>query len=192
MKRNMAIVWIVLAAALIANAGTITGKVGGASGISVVYVEAPAGKPVTLSTKHYLMDQRELQFQPHVLVVPVGATVDFQNSDSVGHNVFWPAISGNKSLGHNLGTWPQGEKKSFKFDKPGVVPLLCIVHPNMSGYLVVTSTPYAAETDAAGNYRITDVPDGAYTVTAWHEGSKLQSKQISVAGDGKADFTLTK
>ena len=80
-----------------------------------------------------MMDQKSLLFQPHILVAPVGATVEFLNSDKVAHNIFWPAISGNKKLGHNLGTWPTGEKRAFKFDTPGVVPLLCNVHPGDVG-----------------------------------------------------------
>src|SRR5271157_752430 len=60
-----------------------------------------------------------------------------QNRGSVQHNLYWPSNGGNKKLGHNLGTWPQGEKRSFKFDHPGVISLLCNVHPEMSGYFVV-------------------------------------------------------
>jgi Carboxypeptidase regulatory-like domain/Copper binding proteins, plastocyanin/azurin family len=138
------------------------------------------------------MDQKGLMFRPHIMAVPVGTTVEFLNSDNVAHNVFWASISGNKKLGHNLGTWPQGEKKPFKFDQPGVASLLCNVHPEMSGYIVVTPTPYVAESDAAGNFTIAGVPDGSYTVTAWHEGAKNQSKPVTVAGGASVDFTLTK
>jgi hypothetical protein len=101
-------------------------------------------------------------------------------------------VSGNKKLGHNLGTWPQGEKRAFKFDNPGAIPLLCNVHPEMSGYVVVSPTPYFAVTDKSGSYKIDNVPDGSYTVTAWHEGAKNSSKPVTVAGEGKADFTLSK
>jgi hypothetical protein len=131
-------------------------------------------------------------FTPHLTVVQVGTTVDFLNSDSVAHNVFWTSVGGNKKLTHNLGTWPKGEKRSFKFDNPGAVPLLCNVHPEMAGYIVVAPTPYFATTDKSGEYKIDNVPDGSYTVTAWHEGAKNQSKPVSVAGDAKADFTLSK
>ena len=116
------------------------------------------------------MDQKCLKFIPHILVAPVGSTVEFLNSDKVAHNIFWPAISGNKKLGHNLGTWPTGEKRAFKFDTPGIVPLFCNVHPEMSAYVIVTPTPFYAESDEAGNFKIANVPDGSYTVTAWHEG----------------------
>lgn len=192
MKKALAAIAAVLVLAALASAGEISGKVTGVKGASVVYVNAIQGKTFPAPEKHVVIDQKGLMFQPHITVAQVGTTVDFLNSDSVAHNVFWPAISGNKKLGHNLGTWPQGQKKAFKFDEPGVVPLLCNVHPEMAGYLVVTPTPYAAETDASGNYKIANVPDGQYTVTAWHEGAKEQSKPVKVAGSATQDFTLSK
>ena len=173
-------------------AGDIEGKVAGMKGKSVVYVDTIAGKTFPAPKDHPVMDQKGLMFSPHVMLVQQGTTVEFLNSDTVQHNVFWTAIGGDKKLGHNLGTWPKGEKRSFTFDKPGVVPVLCNVHPEMAGYLVVSPTPYFAETDDSGAYKIKDVPDGSYTVTVWHEGAKNQSKPVTVAGGGKADFTLTK
>jgi plastocyanin len=181
---------LVLSAA--AHAGTIEGKVAGGSGPSVVYVDAIPGKSFPAPTQHALIDQQGLAFHPALAVVQVGTTVDFQNNDSVQHNVFWPSVGGNKKDSHNLGTWPKGEKRPFKFTQAGVVPLLCNVHPEMSGYLVVSPTPYFAETDASGAYKIENVPDGKYTVVAWHQGAKQQSQAVNVAGAGKADFTLGK
>lgn len=109
---------LLMATALIgtAVAGEIQGKVSGAAGTSVVYVDAIPGKTFPPPSQHFQIDQKGLMFQPHVLVIPVGATVDFQNSDSVQHNLFWPSINGNKKLGHNLGTWPKGERPSFQFE----------------------------------------------------------------------------
>jgi plastocyanin len=193
MQRN--VVWLavlVMAASVAMYAGDVKGKVSGVSGVSVVWVEAIPGKTFPPEAKNPVMDQKGLMFQPHIMAVPVGTTVEFLNSDNVAHNVFWASISGNKKLGHNLGTWPQGEKKPFKFDQPGVASLLCNVHPEMSGYIVVTPTPYFAESDAGGNFTIAGVPDGSYTVTAWHEGAKNQSKPVTVAGGASVDFTLTK
>ena len=188
----MMVMAVVAMMSLAASAGTISGKVSGVSGESVVYVEAIAGKTFPAPTAKPVMDQKGLMFQPHLIVVEQGTTVEFLNSDSVAHNVFWISIGGNKKLGHNLGTWPQGEKRGFKFDNPGAVPLLCNVHPEMSGYIVVSPTPYFTKTDKSGEYKIENVPDGSYTVTAWHEGAKNQSKPVTVAGDSKADFTLSK
>ena len=175
-----------------ASAGTISGKVSGLPGESAVYVESIPGKTFPAPTEKPVIDQRRIMFRPHITVVQQGTTVDFLNSDPVAHNVYWTAISGNKKLGHNLGTWPQGQTRSFKFDDAGVVPLLCIAHPEMNGYLIVTPTPYHAITDKDGNYKIENIPDGQYTVVAWHEGAKNSSKPVTVAGNTKADFTVSK
>ncbi|MBZ5648162.1 MAG: carboxypeptidase regulatory-like domain-containing protein [Acidobacteriia bacterium] len=193
MNRTWTLVVIaVLAASTLVSAGSINGKVSGVTGPSVVYVDTIAGKTFPAPEKHFLMDQKGLLFQPHILVVPLGATVDFLNSDNVAHNVFWPSVGGDKKAGHNLGTWPKGEKKSWKFDHPGAASLFCNVHPEMSGAVVVSPTPYYAETDKSGNYKIENVPDGQYNVVAWHEGAKQQTKPVTVKGDTKADFTLSK
>ena len=185
-----------LSLASVAKAGDVKGKVAvqglKSAGNIVVYVDAIPGKKFDPPSQHVTIDQRQMAFVPKVTAVIQGTTVDFLNSDSVAHNVYWPSIGGNKKLGHNLGTWPKGEKKSFKFDAPGAVPILCNVHPEMSAYLVVVPTPYFATSDQAGNYKIENVPDGSYTVIAWHEGAKNQSKPVSVSGDTKADFTLSK
>jgi plastocyanin len=193
MKRIAFVTAAVIAELSIAAfAGTIHGKVSGVNGESVVYVEAVAGKTFPAPTEHITIDQKGLMFVPHISVVQQGSSIDFQNSDSVAHNVFWPSISGNKKLTNNLGTWPKGQKKAFKFDNPGVVPLLCNVHPEMSAYVVVSPTPYFAMTDKDGEFKIENVPDGAYTVAAWHEGAKSKSAPVKVAGDTAADFTLSK
>ena len=182
---------LVLTLAAAAFAGTIKARYLQGNPPSSTWILSQA-RPSRRPPQKPLMDQKGLVFSPHLLIVQAGTTVEFQNSDSVQHNVFWPSISGNKKEGHNLGTWPKGEKRPFTFDTPGVVPLLCNVHPEMSGYIIVSPTPYFAETDASGNYKIENVPDGKYNVVAWHEGMKPQTKSVDVAGTGKADFTLSK
>jgi len=193
MQRNVGwLAVLVIAASVAMYAGDIKGKVSGVSGSSVVWVEAIAGKTFPPPDKNPVMDQKGLMFQPHIMAIAAGTTVEFLNSDNVAHNVFWPSISGNKKLGHNMGTWPKGEQKPFKFDQPGVVTLLCNVHPEMAGYIIVSPTPYFAESDASGEFTMAGVPDGSYTVTAWHEGAKTQSKPVTVSGGASVDFTLSK
>jgi plastocyanin len=195
MNRNVVLVILtVLVVTLAASAGTISGKVAGVSGESVVYVDAIQGKTFAPPGEHPVMNQKGLLFQPHILVVQVGTTVDFLNSDKVAHNAFWPSFQqgAQKGPGKNLGTWPQGERRSFKFDQPGVAPLLCNVHAEMSGYIVVVPTPYYATTDGSGNYKIENVPDGQYNIVGWHEGAKKQTKPVAVSGEATVDLTLSK
>ncbi len=189
--KTVALVLLMLVFSLHVFAGTLSGKVSGVSGKSVVYLDAP-GKTFPAPEKKPVMDQKGLLFSPHIMVVQQGTTVEFLNSDNVQHNVFWPSIGGDKKAGHNLGTWPKGEKRPYKFDHPGVAPLLCNVHPEMAGYIVVSPSPYFAETDDSGNYKIDDVPDGTYNATVWHEGAKPQTKSVTVSGGTKADFTVSK
>ena len=166
-------------------AGEIKGKVtvhGMRSAENIaVYVDATAGKTFDPPAQHVVIDQRKMTFIPHVVVVLKGVTLDFLNSDPVGHNVYWPSISGNKKLAHNLGTWPQGVKKSFQFNDLGVASLLCNVHPEMSGYVVVVPTPYFAVTDKEGNYTIKDVPAGTYTLKTWSEEGKPVTQSVIVS-----------
>jgi plastocyanin len=193
MKVKAAFAMVIVAGwCMTAWAGSISGKVSGMKGRSVVYVDTIAGKTFPAPKEHPVMDQKGLLFSPHIMAVQQGTTVEFLNSDNVQHNVFWSAIGNDKKAGHNMGTWPKGEKRPYTFDKAGVVPLLCNVHPEMGGYIVVSPTPYFAETDDSGNYTIKDVPDGSYNVVVWHEGAKNQTKPVTVSGDTKADFTVSK
>ena len=117
-------------------------------------------------------------FKPHLLVVQEGTTVEFQNDDSVQHNVFWPSVGGNRKAGHNLGTWPKGEKRPFKFDQPGVVPLLCNVHPEMSGYIVVSPRHISRRPMPAATTRSTTFPTASTPSSPGTKGSKQQTKPV--------------
>jgi plastocyanin len=156
---------------------------------AVVYVDAIPGKTFPAPAEHALIDQKDMQFVPRVTVVQAGATVDFRNSDALLHNVFSPDKCADR---FNLGSWPQGQKKSYTFKQPCAASLLCNVHPEMEGFVVVVPTPWAAVTDKTGTFVIKNVPDGAYTVKVWHPKLKESSRQVTVAGDTKADFELKK
>jgi len=158
-----------------------------------VYVDAIADKKFDAPKEHVTVDQRKMAFIPHVIVVQQGTTVDFLNSDPVGHNVYWPSVSGNKKLSHNLGTWPKGEKKPFQFNDLGVASLLCNVHPEMSGYVVVAPTPYFAVTDKDGNFEIKNIPAGKYTLKTWSEDGKPVTQAIDVsAATTSVELTVKK
>jgi plastocyanin len=154
---------------------------------AVVYVAKLPGKTFPAPKEHATIDQTNRVFQPHVLPVLVGTTVDFLNSDPYLHNVFSPEACADK---FNLGTFGKGEKKSHTFRKECFTPLLCIVHPEMEGFIAVLPTPYFAVTAADGSYDIRDVPDGTYAVKVWHPKLKGNEKSVTVHGATQADFQM--
>jgi plastocyanin len=184
---------LILAMALPAAAGDLHGKLvcKGAKDCAeaVVYVAAIPGKTFPAPKEHAVVDQKSMVFTPKVQPVLVGTTVDFLNSDAVLHNVYTPAVCADK---FNLGTWPQGQTKSYTFAKECVAELLCKVHPEMQGFVVVVPTPYFAAVKADGSYKIADVPDGSYTVKAWHPKLKPAEKPVTVAGATEASFEIAK
>jgi len=192
-----AVLFTVLLCASVSWAGEIKGKVS-VQGIRsaeniAVYVDAIPGKTFPAPSQHVIIDQIKMTFVPHVAVVLKGTTVDFLNSDNVGHNVYWPSVSGNKKLAHNMGTWPKGQSKGFQFNDPGVASLLCNVHPEMSGYVVIAPTPYFAVTNKAGEYEIKNVPDGHYTLKTWSEDGKPTTATVDVSGSAAtADLIVKK
>jgi plastocyanin len=182
--------FFVLIALMVLSSFAYSEKVSGvvkAGGASAVVLEPVSAKPLSPSNQTVTLDQRGLKFTPSILVIQQGTTVEFRNSDTVSHNVFWPNISGNKKLAHNLGTAPSGQSQRFKFDSPGNVQILCNIHPEMTANIVVSPSPYFAQTDAAGAYSINNVPEGAYKATAWHNG-KATTVSVTVKGDTTVDF----
>ena len=182
-----AIILLMGSLASTAWAGNVKGKVT-AQGMPspeniVVYIDSVPGKTFLPPIQHAIMDQVRMTYVPHVLVILKGTTVNFLNDDPVPHNVYWPAINRDRKLAHNMGTWPQGIVKSFTFNELGDVPLLCKVHSEMSGYIVVVPTPYFALTDKEGNYTIKNVPPGQYTLKTWSEKAQPTTQVVTVKAD---------
>jgi plastocyanin len=174
--------------------GRITGSVK-ATGLSsnadaVVYVQEVKGAAKPLASP-VTMDQRQMQFLPHVLPVVVGTIVKFLNSDPTAHNVFSPDFEK-----YNLGTWPQGQSKDHVFAQcakfPCVYTQLCRVHPEMEGFVLVLQNPHFAVSDKEGRFEIAGVPPGSYTVGVWHPKLKAAAKPVTVEAGKPAsvDFTL--
>ncbi len=170
------------------SAGTITGTIEASSDKykkdAVVYLLGVKG-PVT--PQHVSIDQKSLAFVPHVTAIPAGSTVDFKNNDKVNHNIF--SASAVKKF--NLGTYNPGSSKPVTFEKPGVINLLCNVHSEMSGWVVITENQYAAVTEHDGKFTINNVPAGTYKITAWSEKLKAQEGTVTVA-DGKTATVTVK
>jgi len=167
--------------------GTVTVKGARDARDAVIYVDEIKGKVFEAPKEHAKMDQKNMAFIPHVLPVLAGTKVDFHNSDAVLHNVFTPDKVADK---FNLGTWPQGQVKSYTFKNVGSAVMLCNVHPEMEAFVVVLPTPYFAKTGPDGRFRIEGVPAGTYTVKVWHEKLKAQSASVAVPAEGTATVTF--
>ena len=172
---------------LTAFAADITGKVDVTPAKylaeTIVYVEKAPG---TFPPKAHKMDQKGMQFLPHLLIATVGDTVDFLNSDGVAHNVYSP-----DGGGYNLAMIEAGKSGKHTFDKPGTYSQLCSVHPEMLGYVFVGQNPFAAVVGKDGTYQIKNVPPGQYTVALWN--SHLKAKAVSVtlgAEKAEANFSV--
>ena len=137
------------------------------------------------------MAQQNISFQPHVLIVPVGASVAFPNKDSVRHHVY----SFSRPKKFELKLYGRDETRSVLFDKPGMIALGCNIHDQMSGFIWVVDTPFAAQTDAAGRVVIADVPPGGASLRLWHPtirapANVLQQAITVGAGGFATTFTL--
>lgn len=114
---------------------------------------------------HYQLLQQGRRFRPHVLVVPVGAVVEFPNHDPFFHNVF--SLFDGKRF--DLGLYEAGSTKTVTFNSPGVSYIFCNIHPEMSAVVIVTKTPYYALSNKQGDVVIKNVPPGLYELNVWHE-----------------------
>lgn len=134
---------------------------------------APATDPGTAVR----VDQRGLRFDPRVVAVRVGQTVEFTNLDDERHVVH--VVSGGD---FNRAMAP-GELARLATSRPGVLKLACDIHGHMRGYVVVADTPWVRTCDRDGNYRFADVPEGRYTLKAWHEVGDPVEREV-VVGPG--------
>jgi plastocyanin len=143
----------------------------------LVYIDKVEGKTFPPQKGKVFMGQKNLVFKPHVLPILKGTTVDFTNDDTTVHNVFAPPGAAKQ---FNLGTYGVGVTKTETFDALGEVPLLCNVHAEMAGFIIVLQNPYYAVTDKAGNFEIKGVPPGTYKLKFWHEKLKEISQNVTV------------
>jgi plastocyanin len=134
------------------------------------------------------LDQRNERFEPHVLAITTGSTVEFPNNDSTYHNVF----SFSRARTFDLGRYKPGRTGTVRFDRPGVVPVFCDIHSHMSAYILVFDHPYFAVSDASGRYAIAGVPPGSHALSVWSEVGRAASRRVTLAAGGtvEADFTV--
>ncbi len=134
------------------------------------------------------IDQKDMRFVPRILVVPKGSTINFPNGDAVYHNVF----AEFEAKTFDLGMYPKGQSRSVTFQRPGIVSVLCNIHAEMSAYIVVVDSPHYAKSGKGGKFKFS-APPGQYTLRAWHESGKSESRPLTVGGEPlELAVTITK
>lgn len=146
---------------------------------AVVYL-VPVSGSAPGSAGRATIDQRKLRFRPRVVAVGSGAEVVFRNSDPLLHNIFSP----EEDEPVDLGTYPEGEVRSHRFERTGPHVILCNIHPEMEAWVFVAPTPWRAVSSTSGEVRIEGVPPGEYRLHAWHRRAEPLERSLK-AGSGE-------
>jgi|GEM_PF-768947 len=135
------------------------------------------------------MVQRGKEFHPKLLIAPVNTKVWFPNDDPIFHNVF----SYNPVQRLDLGNY-KGKGTPVLFDKPGVYPIGCEIHPWMSAHIVIVNTPFYGKTNSSGEVIIRDLVPGQYTFYLWADRLKkgIKTEEIVRPGLNKVTWTIGK
>jgi len=158
----------------------VLGPKGGVQNAVVWLENPPAGAKWPADRPNVEMDQKGCVFVPRVVVVPVGGTVEFLNSDRLLHNLH----SLSKDNAQFNRTQPRGRNIPITFTRPEFVPIVCDLHSWMKSWVVVAEHPYYAVTDASGAFRITGVPPGKYRLRMWQETLGERTQEVQVGADG--------
>jgi plastocyanin len=138
---------------------------------------------------HAVVDQVDRTFVPDLLVIPVGSTVEFPNSDAVSHQIY--SFSSAKHF--QLPLYRGKPYPPVHFDQSGVITLGCNIHDEMLAYLLVTDAPYFGRTDSTGRWS-TDLPRGRYQVTVWHPRIRDSEadlvRELTIGEGDRAELTL--
>ena len=153
-------------------------------GAAVIYLEGtgaaatPAAVDITINDKVY---------RPRVVVIPIGSTERFPNTDPFDHNVF----SVTEPNQFDLGLYGRGAAKTHTFTHPGLVRVYCNVHPRMVAYVVVMANRYYAQPGVDGSFTIENVLPGHYKLHVWHERISAEIvKDVIVTATGAADLRV--
>lgn len=189
-RMSLAAVLVCATASLAAADATVTGTVDAKPAKflkdSIVYVKTVPGAKNT--AQKLKIDQKNMQFEPHIVLAAVGDTVTFTNSDKVDHNVMSPDGK------YDLGTKPGGSVSEHVFAQAGVFAQVCKIHPEMLAYVFVGQNRFSTTVDDKGAYKIAGLPAGTYELDVWNPKLKTKPQTIKVGADGTttANFSLTR
>ncbi|HLK64982.1 MAG TPA: hypothetical protein VKU19_16180 [Bryobacteraceae bacterium] len=150
----------------------------------VVILDAKSAVPP--EPQKLVMEQRNGRFDPDLMVVSTGSTVEFPNADPIFHNVF--SLSSTQSF--DLGFYPKGQTRTVKLNRSGIVQVYCHIHANMYAAIVVTSSPWYGKPSADGSFSWSRIPPGHYRVLAWHKVAGMHQTTVDIPANGAVDVTM--
>jgi plastocyanin len=145
----------------------------------------PPGAKWPVSLPVVQMDQEQCVFVPRVVVVPVGGTVEFLNTDRLLHNLHSNS-TGNPIFNR---TQPRGRTIPIVFKEPEIIRVDCDLHPWMRTWVVVAEHPFYTVTNDQGEFTLGNVPPGQYTLQLWQES--LGDVTMNVTVRDEAITTVT-
>ena len=148
---------------------------------AVITIAVPNAK-VKVPKKPIGLDQIACRFEPHVLLIPAGATAEFLNSDKISHNVHL-VVRKNRPFNRTVAA---GKSEKTVLKRAEAIRVGCDLHPWMECYLFVTDTPYTVATDSEGRFELPDVPPGEYEIKVWHEKLGKTKSKVTIAADGSS------
>jgi plastocyanin len=165
-----------------ANMTLVIADDGGIQFVAVT-LDVEGAEEVPVPEEPIVVDQSGCRFVPHLVVVPVGSTIAFGNSDDVSHNLPTYPIK-HTPLNQTVAA---GNRLEQKMEKAEEVKVGCDIHPWMASYIVVTEASHYATTDASGAFELSNVPAGEHEIEVWHETLGKGSATVTVAEDGSSE-----
>ena len=165
----------------------IVSKEGKVANVFVYLKDGVKGKFPT-PTAPAEIDQNGCMYIPHVQGVMVDQPFNIKSSDPTLHNIH---CLGKVNPEFNFGQPQPGVKDKVFHKAEAPIKFKCDVHPWMSAYVFVMENPFFAVSGKDGAFAIKDVPDGEYTLAAWHEKFGEQTAKIKVAGGELKDQNFT-
>ena len=171
----------VCAAEPVPNQKFVVGEDGGVANIVVYLKEAPDDMPEEAATppeEKVVFDQKGCVFEPHVIAVQAGQTIEVKSSDGVAHNV---RANFFNNPGFNFVVQANGSKDvTMQLGESAPSSIACDIHPYMIAFWMVTDHPYVAVTDAEGNFEIKNLPEGKHKFRVWHEAAGYIDRSMKV------------
>ena len=130
---------------------------------------------------------QDCRFDPHVVVAQIGQTLHIRSHDPKPHNVH---CTPQRNRARNFALVGIGSEAQTVFGAEEFVRVRCDIHPWMSAWIAVVSTPFHAVTADAGRFEIDGIPAGRYTLATWHEQYGVQRRPIELLDDQSIDLEL--